>query len=193
MRARMSLIVLLMMACPGWAQTPAAPAKPAAKPGTAAAAQKAAPAPAKQATKPATPAPKAPAAKPTTKATAGKPSPSAAAGPAKPTLKRTSNRRDPFISPIVKVTTSPCGTGKRCLAIGEIVVKGIAKTENGMLAMVENAARKAYFLRENDPVFNGVVVKITMDSIILRENIMDRLGHESTREVIKKIPATPAA
>lgn len=96
------------------------------------------------------------------------------------------------MSPVVSaVTRSACATGKQCLSIGEIVLKGVAKTENGMLAMVENGARKAYILHENDPVFNGVVLKITMDSVILRENVMDRLGHESTREVIKKIPTTP--
>ncbi len=102
-------------------------------------------------------------------------------------------RRDPFISPVVKMgNVQPCTAGgKKCLAIGDIVLKGVAKTDNGMLAMVENSARKAYFLRENDPVFNGVVVKITMDSVVLRETVMDRLGHQSTREVIKKIPTSP--
>ncbi len=72
-------------------------------------------------------------------------------------------------------------------------MKGTAKTDNGMLAVVENSARKAYILRENDPVFNGFVVKITMDSVIFRENVTDRLGHTSTREITKKIPTTPVA
>ncbi len=188
MRARTSLILLLIVACAGWAQTPAAPAKASGQT-PAATAPKAAPA----AAKPATPTVKTPAAKPTVKPTSGKTSPGATATAGVNQLPTRRNRRDPFVSPIVKVTAAPCGTGKRCLAIGEIVVKGVAKTENGMLAVVENGAKKAYFLRENDPVFNGVVVKITMDSIILRENVMDRLGHESTREVIKKIPTAPAA
>ena len=45
-----------------------------------------------------------------------------------------------------------------------------------MIAVVVNALDKAYFLRENDPVFNGYVVKITGDSIIFKETIQDRLG-----------------
>jgi hypothetical protein len=35
---------------------------------------------------------------------------------------------------------------------------------------------KAYFLRENDPVFNGYVMKITGDSIVFQETLQDRLG-----------------
>lgn len=122
---------------------------------------------------------------------AKKPAATPTAGKAAP---KRSGRRDPFISPIVTaVNVTPCATGKQCLAIGELVVKGIARTQTGMLAMVENSAKKAYFLRENDPVFNGFVLKITMDSIVLRENVMDRLGNASTRNVVKKIAPTPVA
>ena len=81
--------------------------------------------------------------------------------------------------------------GKRCLAIDQISLKGVVKAEAGMIAVVVNAMDKAYFLRENDPVFNGYVVKITGDSIIFRETIQDRLGKSFTREVTKKI-TTPA-
>jgi len=56
---------------------------------------------------------------------------------------------------------------------------------------VMNAMNKAYFLRENDPVFNGYVVKITGDSIVFKETMQDKLGKSFTREVTKKI-STPA-
>ena len=39
-----------------------------------------------------------------------------------------------------------------------------------------NALNKAYFLRENDPVFNGYVVKITGDSIVFKENVSGPAG-----------------
>ena len=45
-----------------------------------------------------------------------------------------------------------------------------------MIAVVVNSLNKAYFLRENDPVFNGYVVKITGDSIIFKETLQDKLG-----------------
>jgi hypothetical protein len=102
-------------------------------------------------------------------------------------------RRDPFISPVVNHMTggSGCNTGKRCLAVDQIALTGVVKSDTGMIAVVVNAMNKAYFLRENDPVFNGYVVKITGDSIVFKETIEDKLGKPFTREVTKKI-YTPA-
>jgi Tfp pilus assembly protein PilP len=99
------------------------------------------------------------------------------------------SRRDPFVSPVVNrsMLGSGCSSGKRCLAIDQINLKGIVKADSGMIAVVVNSLDKAYFLRENDPVFNGFVVKITGDSIIFKETVQDRLGKPLTREVTKKI------
>ena len=100
-----------------------------------------------------------------------------------------SSRRDPFVSPVVNrsMMGSGCSVGKRCLSIDQINLKGVVKADSGMIAVVVNSLNKAYFLRENDPVFNGYVVKITGDSIIFKETIQDRLGKAMTREVTKKI------
>jgi len=102
-------------------------------------------------------------------------------------------RRDPFVSPVVNrsMLGSGCSTGKRCLAIDQINLQGVVKSESGMIAVVVNALNKAYFLHENDPVFNGYVVKITGDSIIFKETVQDKLGKPFEREVTKKI-STPA-
>jgi len=99
-------------------------------------------------------------------------------------------RRDPFVSPVVKLGTggSGCSSGKRCLAIDQIALKGVVKADAGMIAVVVNATNKAYFLRENDPVFNGYVTKITGDSIVFKETFHDRLGKPLTRDVTKTIP-----
>jgi hypothetical protein len=101
-------------------------------------------------------------------------------------------KRDPFISPVVShAGGSGCSTGKKCLEIGAINLRGVVHSDNGFIAVVSNDLNKAYFLRENDPVFNGFVVKITGDSIVFQETLQDRLGKTFTREVIKKI-TTPA-
>src|SRR4029077_19638638 len=103
-------------------------------------------------------------------------------------------QRDPFVSPVVNrsMLGSGCNTGgKRCLAIDQINLKGVVKSDTGMIAVVVNALDKAYFLHENDPVFNGYVVKITGDSIIFKETFQDKLGKSFTKEVTKKI-TTPA-
>lgn len=133
---------------------------------------------------------------------AAKPAPSAtpapekiaeAPKPPKPEEKKwaMNGKRDPFFSPVVQQNGSGCSTGKKCLEIGAINVRGVVKSDTGFIAVVTNNLNKAYFLRENDPVFNGYVVKITGDSVVFQETIQDKLGKSFTREVVKRI-LTPA-
>ena len=101
-------------------------------------------------------------------------------------------RRDPFVSPIRSagsITPTPsCTSGKRCLAIPELILQGTVRDISGrMMAVVSTSNRRTYTLRENDHVFNGSVEKITSDSIIFREYVKDALGRESAREVVKKM------
>jgi hypothetical protein len=117
-----------------------------------------------------------------------------AAKPPKPEEKKwaMNGKRDPFFSPITQqTTTSGCSTGKKCLEIGQINVRGVVKSDSGFIAVVTNSLNKAYFLHENDPVFNGYVVKITGDSVVFQETFQDKLGKSLTREITKKI-LTPA-
>ena len=117
-----------------------------------------------------------------------------AAKPAKPEQKKwaMTGKRDPFFSPVVQQNSgSGCSTGKKCLEIGQINVRGVVKAESGFIAVVTNSLNKAYFLHENDPVFNGYVVRITGDSVVFQETMQDRLGKPFTREVVKRI-TTPA-
>jgi Tfp pilus assembly protein PilP len=102
-------------------------------------------------------------------------------------------KRDPFFSPIVQQSSngSGCSTGKKCLEIGQINVRGVVKSENGFIAVVTNGVNKAYFLHESDPVFNGYVLKITGDSVVFQETVQDKFGKPLTREVVKRI-LTPA-
>jgi Tfp pilus assembly protein PilP len=197
MNAKRELAILLLMACAAWtqasaAQTPAKSTAPAtkAKAKTSAAAQgkamAAAPAPTKARKMATAPAPTK-ARKKTAAAKSAAPAAAAASKPAGP-----SGKRDPFISLAViraQQIGANCGTGKRCLVIDQIELKGVVKTPNGMIAMVENTAKKAYFLRENDPVFNGYVVKITGDSVIFKESTTDNQGRTQTRDVVKRVSA----
>jgi hypothetical protein len=165
MNAKRQIAVLLVMASATWVQ--------------ASAAQKPAPNTTPAATKP-----KAVVSKPTADESAPA---QAQSKPAAPT-----GKRDPFVSLAVvraQQIGSACGTGKRCLVIDQVDLKGVVKTPRGMIAMVENPAKKAYFLRENDPVFNGFVLKITGDSVIFKETSVDNQGRTQTREVVKRVSA----
>jgi Tfp pilus assembly protein PilP len=190
MMVRKSLLLMLIAASAAWAQAPApakaAPAK-SATPAVKASARAVKPSDAK-ATQPKAGLGKKlrSAPKPKTVTPARKPSQPEVAS----AVGKTSGKRDPFVSPIVTRASAPgCATGKKCLVIDQIVLRGIVKAPAGIIAVVENAARKAYFLRENDPVFNGYVAKITGDSIVFKETVVDRLGHTSTRDVIKRVSA----
>ncbi len=104
-------------------------------------------------------------------------------------------RRDPFVSPIRDrsnvAPTASCTSGKRCLAIPELVLQGTVRDISGkMMAVVSTSNRRTYTLRENDQVFNGSVEKITSDSIIFREYTKDAVGRESAKEVVKKLGPT---
>ena len=144
------------------------------------------------------PAPTVPKSNPPAAASAAHSSPGSAEGapseePVVPDGKYAANgRRDPFISPVVShAGGSGCSTGKKCLEIGAINLRGVVRAESGYIAVVSNGLNKAYFLRENDPVFNGYVMKITGDSVVFQETLQDRMGKTFTREVTKKI-TTPA-
>ena len=201
MNATMKITILLLAASLAWAQsqttaaqpatkTTAVPAKPAAKPkATAKATTKTATAKAKPVAAMPTKSPMKPKPKPA-KAVAQKPAPEMA--PSSAPMATATRKRDPFISPVqarIEGMAGACGGGKRCLAVGEIVLRGVVKSPNGMIAVVENSARKTYFLRENDPIFNGFVQKITADSVVFREHVVDNLGRDSQRDVTKTVNA----
>jgi hypothetical protein len=205
MKVRTGLLMLAVATGSLWAQSaPKAKASPATPAATAPAAQTSAK-PATATSKPATSSPtaaKTTAKAPVTKATAPKKSSKPAAKPApaanvatnvatqaKPAVH--SSKRDPFVSPVQSQANGPinCGTGKRCLVVDQTVLQGIVKAPNGMIAVVSNSANKAYFLRENDPVYNGFVMRITPDSVVFREQVSDKFGKTSTREIVKKVNA----
>ncbi len=101
-----------------------------------------------------------------------------------------SGKRDPFFSPVVQQPTgSGCSSGKKCLEIGQINLRGVVKAESGFIAVVTNSLNKAYFLHENDPVFNGYVMRITQDSVVFSETVQDKLGKPLQHEVVKRITA----
>lgn len=136
------------------------------------------------------------------KRTSGKPQESAPPGPQAGRAPEIAGRRDPFKLPPAPGTGGgtaeeeevilPC-TGKRCLRISQLRLEGIVRldTTNVMIAVVDTNANRAYFLRENDAVYNGVVSKITPDTVYFRENVKDPSGQVTVREVVKKLSQGP--
>lgn len=112
-------------------------------------------------------------------------------------------RRDPFKLPApprpvgpgdaLDMAAGPLPPGTRGLVIGQLKLGGIVRQDltNTMLVVVSNYTNRAYFLRENDVVYNGVVSKITPDAVTFRENYLDANGRVQTREVVKRLSQAP--
>jgi len=105
--------------------------------------------------------------------------------------KITTAKWDPFVSRIVerKLGGSTCtGSGRQCLAVGDIALHGVVEYSGGLLAVVVNG-EKTYFLREHDPLADGEVVRITRDTIVMSERFSDEFGRKQNREVTRRIGA----
>src|ERR1019366_2427604 len=90
-------------------------------------------------------------------------------------------------------SAGPLPPGNRGLVISQLKLTGVVHQEasNKMLAVVTNDTKRAYFLTENDAVYNGVVSKITPDSVYFKENVLDQNARVSAREVIKRLGSAP--
>lgn len=127
-------------------------------------------------------------------ATASSSSPTVAAG-----------KRDPFKLPEAPseksgventLESAPGGVlppGVRGLLISQLMLEGVVReqTSNKMIAVVTNETKRAYFLTENESVYNGVVSKITPDAVYFKENVLDPTGRVTTREVVKRLGSAP--
>ncbi len=133
----------------------------------------------------------APAAAPS-KASSG---PQAAKRPASPTP--LGKLRDPFhslIPPKKPGEAAPPAPiihyppGKPGLVIEQLQLQGIVRGIDGSwVAVVDNRTKTAFFLHEKDKLYNGVVSKITADSIVFLESSTDPSGKTVTREVVKRM------
>ncbi len=109
-------------------------------------------------------------------------------------------RRDPFKAWQPPGTGSQTGgltagalpPGVRGLVISQLRIAGIVRQEsaNKMIAVVTNYTKRAYFLKENDVVYNGVVSRITPDAVHFKENSLDSNGRVTTHDVVVRIGST---
>jgi hypothetical protein len=140
---------------------------------------------------------------PAKKKASPQPAKSAAASTKASEVSAATGKRDPFKLPPpptpggegMQQVIGPLPPGPRGLVISQLRVEGIVRldTNNMMIAVVDNNRNRAYFLRENDAVYNGVVSKITPDSVIFRENALDQNGKVQVREVVKRLGQGPGA
>jgi hypothetical protein len=114
-------------------------------------------------------------------------------------------KRDPFKLPETPTGKGGAGNifdsaaggvlppGARGLLISQLKLEGVVREQiaNKMIAVVTNDTKRAYFLTENESVYNGVVSKITPDAVYFKENVLDTNGRVTTREVVRRLGSAP--
>jgi hypothetical protein len=79
--------------------------------------------------------------------------------------------------------------GPRGLVIGQLTLKGVVWDDSGRteIAIVTNKTQEAYFLRQNEEVYDGVVTRITPDAIYFRKRVLISSGETGFRVVVKQL------
>lgn len=74
------------------------------------------------------------------------------------------------------------------LLIDDLVLKGIYRTTRGYVAQVGAAnQRKSYLLKEGDQLYDGDVVSISRDEVVLKQAVHDPTALKPFREVVLKL------
>jgi Tfp pilus assembly protein PilP len=131
---------------------------------------------------------------PAVKASA-KPVAQAAPKPVAPAAK--GPRRDPF-NPLLNTDAGKGGgspqrlpPGKAGLMVGTLHIDGLVRGPNGMIAVVSNPQQRIYFLREGDRIFDGRVLRITMEAVSFEQTGRDAFGNSLEREVTRRLYPNP--
>jgi hypothetical protein len=97
-------------------------------------------------------------------------------------------RRDPFISlalgmNILSPEVRPPGLGG--MLIQEVTLRGLVKTSEGFIAMIQGTDNKSYFAREGERMYDGTIESIDSEKVVFRQEINDPLRIEKFQRLEK--------
>lgn len=101
-------------------------------------------------------------------------------------------RRDPFVSLFAR-GIDPTGQGRgpstsiNGLMVGEVSVRGIVQSRGRYVAMVQSPDGKTYIVHANDRFLDGVIKQITLQGLLVLQDVNDPLSLEKQREVRKNL------
>jgi Tfp pilus assembly protein PilP len=99
-------------------------------------------------------------------------------------------RRDPFISLNRRIEGGERGVrpqGIEGFLIQELALKGVVKTPEGYISMLEGPDARSYFVRIGQKVYDGVVIAMDGTSVTFRQDVTDPLSPVKTREMRKDL------
>jgi hypothetical protein len=82
--------------------------------------------------------------------------------------------------------------GAAGLLIDQLTLKGVLwnHSRRTLIAIVTNKTQRAYFLRLNERVYDGIVTQITPDAIYFAQRVLTSRGESSLRPVVKQLTAS---
>lgn len=104
-------------------------------------------------------------------------------------------RRDPFVSLLARGSDSKTlpggkkGEGLAGLAVGELSVRGVLKSRDGYVALVQAPDNKTYVARVGDRLLDGTIKAITDQGLVIAQEVNDPLSLVKQREVRKGLRA----
>ena len=97
-------------------------------------------------------------------------------------------RRDPFISLALGLNILPPEVrppGLSGMLIQEVSLRGLVKTSEGYIAMIQGTDNKSYFAREGVRMYDGMIELIDSDKVVFRQEISDPLRIEKFQRLEK--------
>jgi Tfp pilus assembly protein PilP len=101
-----------------------------------------------------------------------------------------SGRRDPFVSLALGIDVLDPGIrpdGLPGMLIQEVSLRGIVKTVDGYIAMIQGTDNKSYFAREGQRLYDGNIQSIDDAKVMFRQEINDPLRVEKFQTVEKTL------
>jgi len=99
-------------------------------------------------------------------------------------------RRDPFVSlalgiDVLSPDVRPPGLGG--MLIQEVSLRGIVKTVDGYIALIQGTDNKSYFARSGERLYDGNIQSIDDAGVVFRQEINDPLRIEKFQTVEKTL------
>jgi hypothetical protein len=99
-------------------------------------------------------------------------------------------RRDPFVSLALGVNVLPPDVrppGLAGMLIQEVSLRGIVKTVDGYIAMIQGTDNKSYFAKQGERLYDGTIQSIDDAKVVFRQEINDPLRIEKFQQVEKSL------
>lgn len=99
-------------------------------------------------------------------------------------------RRDPFVSLALGLNVllpEVRPPGLQGMLIQEVSLRGIVKTQDGYIAMIQGTDNKSYFARVGERLYDGNIQEIDDARVVFRQEINDPLRIEKFQQVEKSL------